>query len=287
MTFSIVTLKAFGDFVIACGSARAVQAGANRPQVVAGEYVRPLAAALGVESEVRFIGTQHGAPWTDVPAVFDVRKRGLPAAVRSLFELRAILGQLPPAWNLVFDHAGPRERLLCSHHPFHSLSKEMGNVYLAYRQFFTQQRLTVTPHTIARQFVPYNALLVPGARMRHRVLPPAVIEQACHTLRERGCAVTVVLLEGEDIPLPEKIRPVRLPRSFQNLVAVMRESDLVITADSLPAHLGEYLQIPQFTFIPTPKDYMLPQFAYEAKGWTTFDQTPYFSRWLDAALPTL
>jgi ADP-heptose:LPS heptosyltransferase len=123
--------------------------------------------------------------------------------------------------------------------------------------------------------------------MRHRVLPPAVIEQACHTLRERGCAVTVVLLEGEDIPLPEKIRPVRLPRSFQNLVAVMRESDLVITADSLPAHLGEYLQIPQFTFIPTPKDYMLPQFAYEAKGWTTFDQTPYFSRWLDAALPTL
>ena len=166
MTFSIVTLKAFGDFVIACGSARAVQAGANRPQVVAGEYVRPLAAALGVESEVRFIGTQHGAPWTDVPAVFDVRKRGLPAAVRSLFELRAILGQLPPAWNLVFDHAGPRERLLCSHHPFHSLSKETGNVYLAYRQFFTQQRLTVTPHTIARQFVPYNALLVPGARMR-------------------------------------------------------------------------------------------------------------------------
>ena len=281
MAFSIVTLKAFGDFVIACGSARAVQMGGNRPQVIAGEYVRPLAAALGIEADIQFIGEKY---WTDVPALFDVRKRGLPAALRSLMELRTILAKLPRDWDLVFDHAGVRERLLCVHHPFFSLSKETGNVYLAYRQFFAQHGFGLEPQAIARQFTPQNALLVPGARMSHRVIPPVVIEQAYRTLRERGCAVTVVVLEGETMPLPENIRPVRLPRSFANLVAVMRESDLVITADSLPAHLGEYLQIPQFTFIPTPKDYMLPQFAYETRGWATFDRPDYFSRWLDTAL---
>lgn len=137
MTFSIVTLKAFGDFVIACHSARAARmqspVAIHHPAVIAGEYMRPLAAALGVESEVAFIGSKQ---WTDVPAVFDVRKRGIIPALHSLIELRAILKKFPQDREFVFDNAGIREFFLCPHRKLHHIPKASGNIYLGYQQFF-------------------------------------------------------------------------------------------------------------------------------------------------------
>lgn len=297
MEFSIITLKAFGDFVIACNSVQVIQnpssananANTNRPVVIAGEYVRPLASALGIEAQVqvKFIGKQGNPQWADVPAAFDVRKRGLLPALHSLMELRSILGNLdknPHNGNFVFDNKGIREFFLCPHRKLNSLPKEAGNIYLSYRQFFTSNGFTLLPHQKRRGYTPQNAVIIPAARQRPRIIPASIIAQADALLKERGCVVTVVTLEGENIEIPKNVHHICLPRSFQNLIAVIKESDLVITADSLPSHLGEYLNIPQFIFAPTPKDYMLPQSAYESNGWTTFDKPQRFSHWLDTYL---
>lgn len=286
MAFSIITLKAFGDFVIACNSVQAVQISSgssniHRPVVVAGEYVRQLAAALGVESDVEFIGDKR---WVNVPAAFDVRKRGVLPALQSLMELRSILGKIPQNRDFVFDNGGVREFFLCPHRKLNSLPRESGNVYLAYRQFFASNGFTLSSHETRRGYCPQNAVIIPAARQQPRIIPASIIAQADALLKERGCHVTVLTLEGENIEIPESVHHIRLPRSFHNLIAVIRESDLVVTADSLPSHLGEYFKIPQFIFAPTPKDYMLPQSAYESKGWTTFDKPQRFSHWLDTYL---
>lgn len=111
MSPTIITLKAFGDFVIACCATSRVQSanGMDAPAIVAGEHVRSLASALGLEKTIHFIGDDS---WSDVPAAFDVRKRGVLSAMRSLQNLRHRLDALPSSMDFVFDHSGWRERFI-------------------------------------------------------------------------------------------------------------------------------------------------------------------------------
>ena len=88
---------------------RLVTQAIDAPTVVAGEYVRSLASALGVDREIQFIGDDS---WSDVPAAFDVRKRGVLSAMRSLQNLRHRLDALPSSMDFVFDHSGWRERFI-------------------------------------------------------------------------------------------------------------------------------------------------------------------------------
>jgi hypothetical protein len=84
MGTTIVTLKAYGDFLIAYSAflrARAVHQAADI-QLIAGEHVRPLGLALGVpDAQVSYIG---GSSLKDVPAAFDARRCGLWLACRSM-----------------------------------------------------------------------------------------------------------------------------------------------------------------------------------------------------------
>lgn len=296
MTFSVVTLKAFGDFVIACSCARAARTSAStsalitssHPTVIAGEYMRPLAAALGVESEIDFIGDKQ---WKDVPAIFDVRKRGLSAALRSLVELRTLLGKFPQDRKFVFDNAGIREFLLCPRRKLHHISKDSGNIYLGYQEFFRSTShivpvAPITPIAIARPRFSLSSvrkiILIPGSRLPVKVIPKSVIDTIYYALQERGYSVTVVTLEGESVDFSKNIPSICIPRTFENLIATIQESDWVIGADSLPSHLAEYFHVPQFIFAPYQTNFMLPQSVHTSGAWTTFDAAGQFARWLDA-----
>lgn len=280
MNPTIVTLKAFGDFVIACNASRRIQIvdGMFAPTVVAGEHVRNLASALGVNREIQFIGDDS---WSDVPAIFDVRKRGVLSALRSLQNLRHRLDALPSSMHFVFDHSGWRERFIGGRRFFRSLSSKSGNIYLAYDQLFESLGygiLATCPkvtHAISR------AIIIPGARMRHRQIPASVLAQLAAELRQRCIKTSVVVLEGESIDLPAGIHLKKLPRNFAELVAAVKDSDLVISADSLPSHLSEFLDVPVFVSTPSPKPYWLPRSAYLTNGWATFADTQPLRSWLD------
>jgi hypothetical protein len=280
MNPTIVTLKAFGDFVIACSASRRVQStvGMNIPTVVAGEHVRSLASALGLDRTVQFIGDDS---WTDVPAAFDARKRGVLSALRSLKNLRNRIDALPTSMELVFDHLGWRERFIGQGRLLQSLSGESGNIYLAYDKFFESLGygiLKVCPeikHAVSR------AIIIPGARMRHRQIPAPVLAELAAELRQRCINSSVVVLEGESIDLPAGIHVKKLPRNFGELVAAVKDSDLVISADSLPSHLSEFLDVPVFVSTPSPKPYWLPRSAYLTNGWATFADIQPLRSWLN------
>jgi ADP-heptose:LPS heptosyltransferase len=65
------------------------------------------------------------------------------------------------------------------------------------------------------------------------------------------------------------------------LVEVISNSDLVISADSLPSHLSEFLHIPIFVSTPAPKPYWLPKSSYKTSGWATFSDIRPFHNWLE------
>ena len=280
MNPTIVTLKAFGDFVIACSASRRVQSanGMGAPTVVAGEHVRSLASALGLDSKIQFIGDDS---WSDVPAAFDVRKCGVLPALRSLQDLRHRLDALPSNMDFVFDHSGWRERFIGGKRFFQSLSLNSGNIYLAYEQLFESLGygiLKTSPevnHAISR------AIIIPGARMRHRQIPAPVLAELAAELRKRFVDTSLVVLEGESIDLPAGIDVKKIPRNFGELVAAVKNSDLVISADSLPSHLSEFLNVPVFVSTPSPNPYWLPRSAHQTNGWATFADIQPLRSWLN------
>lgn len=280
MNPTIVTLKAFGDFVIACNASKHIQTvnAMDAPKVVAGEHVRSLASALGVDRTIQFIGDDS---WTDVPAAFDVRKRGVLSAIRSLKNLRNRIDALPANMELVFDHLGWRERFIGRGRLLQSLSGESGNIYLAYDRFFESLGYGILKTYPEVKHAVSRAIIIPGARMRYRQIPAPVLSELAAQLRQHSLDISVIVLEGELIDLPAGIHVKKLPRNFGELVAAVKECDLVISADSLPSHLSEFLGIPVFISTPSPKPYWLPRSAYLTNGWATFADIQPLRSWLN------
>lgn len=283
MNQTIVTMKAFGDFVIACSAARRAQSapGMDGLTVVAGEHVRSLASALGLDRAVRFIGDDS---WTDVPAAFDVRKCGVLSALKSLRDLRHRLDALPAGMELVFDHVGWRESFIGGGRSLRSLPVGSGNIYIAYDRLFESLGYKISAAQPERTHSVRDAIIIPGARMEYKKIPSRVIEEIATELEHRGVKTRVITLAGESIELPVGVHARRLPRSFDQLAAAVRASDLVVSADSLPSHLSEFLGTPIFVSTPVPNPYWLPRSAYLTNGWATFADLQPLRTWLDSHL---
>lgn len=278
MRASVVNLKAFGDFVIASSAINRIKLSdkLELPNIIVGEHVRSLASALKLEQSVHFIGDKT---WNDVPAAFDVRKRGAYAAFKSIFEIRQLLKSSPAESHLIFDKLGWRERFIGYGFQLHELSESDGNIYIAYDQLLESFGFEVDVgfHCAGRID---RAIIIPGARMSHRIIPAKVISAYVHELARRNIHSEVVLLEGETIDIPSHVNARRIPREFGILIDEISNSDLVISADSLPSHLSEYLHVPIFVSTPAPKPYWLPRSSYKTTGWATFSDIQPFHGWL-------
>jgi hypothetical protein len=281
----VLALKAFGDFTIALSALQRTRTAPDTPApvLVAGEHLRALAAALGVEQQVRFIGDRS---WRDVPAAFDVGKRGKRAALRSLLELRSEIASLGRDRTLVFDRVGWRETFISLHQRRLGLPVASDNIYAAYAQLFGA--LGDTGRSSAPRATPTSprhAVLVPGSRIARKAVPARVSSAVQHALHARGIRTTAIRLEGEDVDIPPGLDTLTLPRDFSVLCDTLRRADLVISADSLSAHLGEYHQLPTFVLTPSPNTYWLPPAAFRDSAWARFDDLAAFAPWLDRQHP--
>lgn len=279
--FYVTALKSFGDFVVALRSIEQIKplGDASKPVLLAGQHLHALAMALGAEQHVRFIGN---GSWSDVPAAFDVGRRGKLAAVRSLLELRRELSALGDTDAIMFDRIGWRERFIGGHHRLVDLPRDCDSIYLAYTQLLASMGYAVSyACTAAQTHVQYKAVIVPGSRIARKAVPVQVLARIHSKLKERGIDSTVVRLEGEAVDIPSGMPAITLPRSFDALVGSLKSADLVISADSLSAHLGEYHGRPTFVVTPVGNRYWLPPTAFASGAWALFDNLRSLTPWLD------
>jgi hypothetical protein len=110
---------------------------------------------------------------------------------------------------------------------------------------------------------------------------PAAVQAAIYaSLVERGISATVLKLDGESVDIPKDLPTKLLPRSFLSLITSLRTADLIVSADSLPAHLGEYFGLPTFVVSPTPNPYWLPRQAFLTGATASFDALSPLTHWL-------
>lgn len=266
---SFVTLKAFGDYVIAYSSLRGcIEASSH----VVGSHLRELAAAIDPEWHPVFLN--HHEP--SVPAAFDVKKRGLTSAAHSMFELRKAISQLPQDNALVFDTWTWREKFLTARRPATCLPPAP-NIYLAYDAFLEAQALpciaTSSPRPIVQTPKGSKVRIFPSSRVEKKKIPLALCGQLIGAFAQRGEEAELVVLENEYPALEATCLPkVILPKSFKGMVDCVAGSKLVISADSLPAHIAEIKGFRPVVVSPIDNSYWLPQTSFHNGAWSLFEQ---------------
>ena len=270
-SFRIVSLKAFGDLVIALNCLRA-DAATHRSSLVIGRHLVGLVEAL----DPTFV------PWTvvgsdkDVPALFDVRRRGVMEGAKSALRLRGELGRLDieEPTVLVFDRLGARERFISAGRPSTGLPARP-NIYQAFETLLDLPPQAGIEDRDGRMNVSLTTVgIFPVSRVARKTLPTSLVAEVARQCLDAGLDPVVMLLEGEESQFEGRaLRCEVIPRTFQSLLDAVRSFPRLICADSLPAHLGELEGRRVFVLTPVANTYWLPLSCFRRDLWSTFDMT--------------
>jgi len=275
--WQIVSLKALGDLLIALRSLDAVAPAARpRPQILAGAHLRDFATAMGALDRVRILDTGP-----DYPAAWDYRQRGLMACLRSLRSLRPHFSALPAHYGLVFDFFGWRERFLAGSHRGRGLLPA-ANIYQAFEKTlatlgFPARAAGSDADLVLREGV---ARVYAASRVRAKTIPGPVVEQVVRQLSGVGIPCEVIALGDEQLQVDASVPVRRIERNFTALLDSIRGSALVVSADSLPAHVADYFRIPTHVISPKENEFWLPTGVFRQAAWSLFGDAAAFSDWL-------
>ena len=257
----VVSVKAFGDLVIAVNCCeRAQQQSGMQITLLIGQHLLPLYKAL--KTSLRCRVALHAD--AGMPALFEIRKAGFAAAAKSAGALRRSIGDvgLPGNAMLLFDRRSLREAYITQHWPF-EIIPDAGNIYLAYDKWFGTRGTATTladPRTGSLR-------IFPGSRMLAKNLPLSLIVEISDFARLLGLTVELMLLDGERPDLEASgLDHVIIPRDFGAMIDAVRGAGLVVSADSMPAHIAEMVGRSAFVFSPVSNRYWLPRTTY-LKGW--------------------
>lgn len=268
----LLQVKSFGDLVIAVSAVERVAApDRSRVSVAIGRHLASLWEALAPAVGAIDLDTRESG----VPALFDVRKHGVRAALRSAFDLRRAIARVPiPSETLMLlDRVNLRERFILSHRHTAAIPEGAGNIYAGYAQLLSEAGLRLeSPRSAPALPPPTTAGIFPGSRLAEKNLPADLVAGIMDELKARNIVPRLFLLDGERPDLEASDLPYeRVPRQFTAMLEAVAASPVVISADSLPAHLAERRGAKTFVFTPRQNDFWMPPSVLRHARWSLFD----------------
>lgn len=268
-SYAFVELKSFGDLVVAASSIRTLSpADVASCRLLIGPHLSDLTKVLAPPCMIETLAISD----RNVPALFDVKKCGIVAGLRSAAALRSALATAAPGTTLVLPRSACRERFIVGQRVWQALPRA-DNVYVAFERFMRNTFLdarSVSPRSAER---PHRIALCPFSRVAAKNVPVRLIAEMSDVCARGGFQPELLLLEGERLDEPLDGLAIRIiPRRFDMLANALAEYSGVISADSLPAHLAEYRGTPAFVASPVSNTYWLPSRAFESQHWGVFEQ---------------
>jgi ADP-heptose:LPS heptosyltransferase len=262
-------IKSFGDYVIANSAAERVEEGdRSRVQIAIGTHLAALGEALDSPIRTTVIETREAG----VPAIFDLRKKGVSAAISSAFGVRRAIAkaQIDPNALILLDRVTSRERFLLGKRTAVEI-KGARNIYAGYDQLMLAAGLRLLPPKADRRLPLQLVGIFPGSRLAEKNLPQSLITNLIAELDRRGVPHRLFLLDGERPDLESCGVPFeRVPRQFSAMYDAVARCQLVVSADSMPAHLAERADADVFVFTPKPNEFWMPPSVYQARRWSVF-----------------
>lgn len=281
-SLAVASAKSFGDFVIAHSILNRVADGAkHRIRLISCSHVEPLQAVLPGEVDVTLVNSGN-----QVPALFDMRKRGLVAATQSALTLRREFRRIrrKPDEVLTFEPLGVRERFIAGEWHLTKPARRESNVYDTYLELLREHGIQTLPAPPDPSTKARSIGIFPESRLPQKRLNASALALIFERAALAGMRTRLFLLEGDTPPVPARSETAIIPRSFASLIEALGSVDKIISADSLPAHLGEYLLRPVFVATPAPNEYWLPHRCFQGKRWGNFNHRTEFSAALDRFL---
>jgi len=280
---AVASAKSFGDFVIAHSILSRVADGAkDRIRLISCSHVEPLNAVLPGSVDVTLVnsGGRH------VPALFDMRKRGVLAAVQSALSLRREFDRLQRNQDeaLTFEPLGVRERFIAGDWRLTKPRRKASNVYDTYLELLREHEIRTMPYLPEPAVIARTVGIFPESRLARKRLDAATLAIILERATLAGLATKLFVLEGDKMSAPPGATLRSIARNFQSLTEAIRSVDKVVSADSLPAHLGEYLARPVFVACPAANEYWLPHRCFQEKRWGNFNRPAELTASLDRFL---
>ncbi|QHL90225.1 hypothetical protein GVO57_04465 [Sphingomonas changnyeongensis] len=271
-------LKAFGDFVIANAAAERVAAqDRQRVTIAIGTHLQQLCEAVAPTVPVITVAS----PEASVPAIFDIRKLGLSAALKSAWQVRRAVERAAIGRDalILVDGLGMRERFVIGSRPAIGMSAATANIYHGYDALLQAAGIRLAPAQPARAATVRRAGIFPGSRIAAKNLPVALVADLLNEAGRRGVSTDLYLLQGERPDLEASGLPhIVMPRQFTALRAAIAGVDFVVSADSLPAHLAESLCIDSFVITPRPNEFWMPRSVFDHRRWGLFNEPGLIAR---------
>jgi ADP-heptose:LPS heptosyltransferase len=145
---------------------------------------------------------------------------------------------------------------------------QSGNIYETYARFLeTHGIATRELPSLPRNPSARAVGIFPESRLASKTLSPAALATIVEEVVRAGLEPQVIVLEGE-VPEPLSGATVlKIERNFKSLATAIGQLDCVVSADSLPAHLAEYLGKPVFVAAAFTNEYWLPRTCFTAGHW--------------------
>lgn len=246
-----ISVKSYGDFIIASNALRAN--GSHSDSLLCGSHLRPLMTAIDYKGNIEWLETGGD----NVPAFFDVRKFGILSAIASGVTLHRLINEHVAANDLlVFDRLGWRQNFLAGLKLKAHIATGKTNIYLDYEQFLSKDvnnRVELPVKNVTKIGI------FPDSRLAKKQLGPTLVSKIFHDLIKLGCDPQVVYVGSNPTRLGINNSVVN---GFDALIDRVRDFDIIISADSLPAHLAEYFEKPVFVISPVNNNYWLPKSAF-------------------------
>jgi ADP-heptose:LPS heptosyltransferase len=105
---------------------------------------------------------------------------------------------------------------------------------------------------------PSKVSIFPGARESFRIIPKSIIDNVSLINDEYNLTTKVIKVSTQSQDFVTSDSGIIFVNGFDRLKDQILDADIVVSADSLTAHLAEFYKKPVFVFTPTKKDYAMP-----------------------------
>jgi ADP-heptose:LPS heptosyltransferase len=272
----ILALRSYGDYVIMLNSIK--HAGIKKNiTIIVSKHLQPLHESLNPQSSnnFKFIFKDFGIK-KGLLSFFTNRHFFSLNTVLELFGISKMIRKLEIKNEIIYLEHNARKAfpsILFGNQLQHIYTN--GNVYDAFGRFFeinSAERTFNLPivHTICK------VLIFPDSRKKHKIIDNNTVKQLTSELIEQKIDFKIAHFDHMktiDIDSNKQV----VYNNFKDLILLIKECDFVITSDSVPAHIAEYLEKPHVILYNdrVNNDWLTP-FAKKYKMYTTFDESSIF-----------
>ena len=272
----ILALRSYGDYVILLNSIKHADVKEN-VKIVVSSHLKPLHEALSpnFSKNFEFIFKDFGI------------KKGLMGfftnrhffSLNSFFEILKLSNYIQSLKineeKIYLEHSARKNLLnLFLGNKLHHLYKN-GNVYDALGHFFGHESNDKT-FQLSEVYSKSKVLIFPDSRKKHKVINEATMEQLSVDLTRLKVDFKIANFgktKNENNHLSNQI----VYSDFKALIVLIKDCDFVISSDSVPVHIAEFLGKQHVILYNDKINYnWLTPFAKKYHMFTTFKDTPIF-----------